>query len=50
MMKNDGAGGLFRPELVFVAKFDADFLGAEEGEELVLIGDVRAGGVAEGIT
>jgi hypothetical protein len=40
---------LFGPELVFVAELDADLLGVEEFQELALVGEVGAGGVAEGV-
>ena len=46
---DDGAGGLFGVELVFVREGHADAFGVEEAEELGLVLEVRAGGVAEGV-
>ena len=46
---DDGAGGLFGVELVFVGERNADAVGVEEAEEKTLVLEVRAGGVAEGV-
>ena len=46
---DDGAGGLFGVELVFVGERHADAVGVEEAEEKTLVLEVRAGGVAEGV-
>ena len=46
---DDGAGGLFGVELVFVRERHADAFGVEEAEEKNLVLEVRAGGVAEGV-
>jgi len=47
-MEDDGRGQLLRVELVFLGEGDADRLGVER-RELLLVGEIRAGGVAEGI-
>ena len=36
-------------ELVLVGERDADLLGVQERQDLALVGEVRAGGIAEGI-
>lgn len=46
---DDGAGGLFGVELVFVRERYPDAVGVEEAEEKTLVLEVRAGGVAEGV-
>jgi len=49
VQNDDGAGGLFGVELVFVGERHADALGVEEAEQKTLVLEVRAGGVAEGV-
>ena len=49
VQNDDGAGGLFGVELVFVREGHADAFGVEEAEEKTLVLEVRAGGVAEGV-
>src|ERR1043166_5342375 len=49
VVQHDGAGRLLRPELVLLAHHDAAALGAQEREQAVLVREVGAGGIAEGI-
>src|SRR5262245_28786692 len=48
VVDDDRGRGLLGDELVLVGEGDADALRAEEAEELVLVLEVGAGGVAEG--
>src|SRR5579883_1964392 len=49
VVADDGRGRLLGVELVFVGHLDADAAGAEQVEEARLVGEVGAGGVAEGV-
>src|SRR3546814_16080070 len=48
-MEHDRRRALFRMELVLVAELHPDLAGIEEAEKLVLVLQVRAGGIAEGV-
>src|SRR5262245_45755444 len=49
MVQHNGAGALLGPELVFFGQLDADALRAQEFEELRLVGEIWAGGIAEAV-
>src|SRR5947209_7701540 len=49
VVDDDGRGGLLGVELVFLTEADADLLGVQQLQELLLVGEVRAGRIAEGI-
>src|SRR3546814_13732562 len=49
VMEHDRRRALFRMELVLVAELHPDLAGIEEAEKLVLVLQVRAGGIAEGV-
>src|SRR5690348_13320181 len=49
MMHDNGGGGLLGVELVFFRERDADVVGAQQCQELALVGEVGAGGVAKGV-
>src|SRR5438270_856712 len=49
VVDDDGGGRLLGIELVFLAEADADLLGMQQLQQLLLVGEVRAGRVAEGI-
>ena len=49
VVEDDGGGRLLRVELVFFGEGDADLIGVEQRQELLLVGEVGAGGVAEGV-
>jgi len=45
VVHQDGRGRLLGVELVFLGEGDADFLGAEQRQQLLLVGEVGAGGI-----
>ena len=49
MVEDDGRGRLLGVELVFFGERDADLLGIEQRQQLLLVGVVGASRVAEGI-
>src|SRR3546814_6179897 len=49
MMQHDRRGRLLRVELVLVGQHDADLRRLEQAQELLLVPQLRAGRVAEGV-
>jgi hypothetical protein len=43
VVEDDGRGRLLRVELVFFGKDDADLVGAPKDQQLLLVGEARAG-------
>ncbi len=49
MVDHDGRSGLLGPELILVAQLHVDPPGIEHGQNFVLIGQIRAGRITEGV-
>jgi hypothetical protein len=49
MRHDDGRGRLLGVDLVLLGERDADLLGVQEREERALVGEIGAGGIAEGV-